>query len=492
VNGNQADNSADHSGAAYVFTRSAGFWSQQDYLKASNTGSFDTFGSAVAIAGETLVIGAPIEQSNATGVNGNQADSASSSGAAYVFNVSNTAIIPNQISGFVWLDNNANGLQDPDEPGFAQTITDFGAPVMALYPQGLLTPIATASLDENSHGRFLFSDLQPGNYYACMSREYDVLGLSVTTQDAGDDAIDSDFDDSPCVYDITINDLRSAKIDLGLVGGPLDPSDPVDPVPGDTGNLDQINIITDSLLINHQWWSASHTFNADNSVIFYSAPSRNGGDRGVARMRLIDNGAEFKFQEWSNLDGFHTNESIDLVIAPQGNWSNDTTQIEVGTALVSGTRRWKTIHFANTFATPPAVKLSLQSANGGDAVDVHVRNITTDSMQIALYEQESKINSGHIVETVGYLLIASDPSSFNVGNAPSTRIELPFQTTGLDVNHNWTTIGNNYQVRLEEDQSRDRETLHVNETVHVIKINDNYLTQVVSDNGGDPSVLRSK
>ncbi len=44
------------------------------------------FGYAVAVSGDTVVVGAPLEDSNATGVNGNQADnSASSSGAAYVF-----------------------------------------------------------------------------------------------------------------------------------------------------------------------------------------------------------------------------------------------------------------------------------------------------------------------------------------------------------------------------------------------------------------------
>ncbi len=86
VNGNQVDNSALDSGAAYVFTRSGGVWSQQAYLKASNTGAGDLFGNHVAVDGDTLVVGAPFEASAATGVNGNQADdSAPDSGAVYVF-----------------------------------------------------------------------------------------------------------------------------------------------------------------------------------------------------------------------------------------------------------------------------------------------------------------------------------------------------------------------------------------------------------------------
>lgn len=86
VNGDQANNSALSAGAAYVFVRSGGLWGQQAYLKASNTEAFDRFGESVAVSGDTVVVGSPNEDSNSTGVNGNQANnSASASGAAYVF-----------------------------------------------------------------------------------------------------------------------------------------------------------------------------------------------------------------------------------------------------------------------------------------------------------------------------------------------------------------------------------------------------------------------
>ena len=86
VNGNQTDTSAFAAGAVYVFVRSGTIWSQQAYLKASNTAAFQQFGFAVAISGDTVVVGANGESSNATGVNGNQADnSAPAAGAAYVF-----------------------------------------------------------------------------------------------------------------------------------------------------------------------------------------------------------------------------------------------------------------------------------------------------------------------------------------------------------------------------------------------------------------------
>ncbi|NBB93540.1 MAG: hypothetical protein GVY32_10280, partial [Gammaproteobacteria bacterium] len=87
VDGNQDDNAALSAGAAYVFTRGgAGNWSQQAYIKASNTGSGDQFGFSVDLDGELLIVGASEEDSAATGVDGNAADdSANDAGAAYVF-----------------------------------------------------------------------------------------------------------------------------------------------------------------------------------------------------------------------------------------------------------------------------------------------------------------------------------------------------------------------------------------------------------------------
>lgn len=97
VNGNQLDNSATNSGAAYVFVRNGDTWTQQAYLKASNTGpavpqappfppANDSFGLSVAIDGDIIAIGSPGESSAATGVNGDQTnDDAPGAGAAYVF-----------------------------------------------------------------------------------------------------------------------------------------------------------------------------------------------------------------------------------------------------------------------------------------------------------------------------------------------------------------------------------------------------------------------
>ncbi|RZJ61619.1 MAG: integrin [Acidovorax sp.] len=88
INNPQGERNVARAGAAYVFTRSAGAWSQQAYIKSSNTGMGQWFGSSLGLSadGNTLAVGAMGEASSARGINGKQTDnSADATGAAYVY-----------------------------------------------------------------------------------------------------------------------------------------------------------------------------------------------------------------------------------------------------------------------------------------------------------------------------------------------------------------------------------------------------------------------
>lgn len=100
IDGNELDDSLPQAGAAYVFARTGDEWEQQAYVKASNTsvvaGSFgDRFGGSLALAvdGSILAVGAPLEDSDTSGVGvgGSQDNSAAQAGAVYVFQRSNAA-----------------------------------------------------------------------------------------------------------------------------------------------------------------------------------------------------------------------------------------------------------------------------------------------------------------------------------------------------------------------------------------------------------------
>jgi hypothetical protein len=84
--GDPKNDAAIDSGAIFMYARQRDEWLNTTFIKASNPGNPDYFGSAIATYGDTLVTTSPGEASDAAGVNGNQAsDAAPSAGAAYVF-----------------------------------------------------------------------------------------------------------------------------------------------------------------------------------------------------------------------------------------------------------------------------------------------------------------------------------------------------------------------------------------------------------------------
>jgi len=77
-----------NSGAVATFTRSGLTWSQLQQLKAANPADGDRFGAAVAIAGDgsLVIVGAPGEDSDAIGFDGDQtSNNRSNSGAVYCY-----------------------------------------------------------------------------------------------------------------------------------------------------------------------------------------------------------------------------------------------------------------------------------------------------------------------------------------------------------------------------------------------------------------------
>jgi hypothetical protein len=62
-------NAAPNSGAVFIYVRNGVNWTQQAFLKASNAAQDDAFGASVALEGDLLVVGAPFQASPGPGVN---------------------------------------------------------------------------------------------------------------------------------------------------------------------------------------------------------------------------------------------------------------------------------------------------------------------------------------------------------------------------------------------------------------------------------------
>ena len=147
VNGDQANNSAGNAGAAYVFVKTGAGWVQQAYLKASNAGTGDNFGQSVAISGDTLVVGAHLEDSDATGVNGSGSNNnASGSGAAYVF-VRNGGGWSQQ--AYLKASNTSGGVK-PDQFGWSVAVSGDTIVVGAYLEDSSATGVDGDQLDDGA------------------------------------------------------------------------------------------------------------------------------------------------------------------------------------------------------------------------------------------------------------------------------------------------------------------------------------------------------
>ena len=127
VNGNQNDNAMYAAGAVYVYVRQGQAWTQQAYVKASNPGLNDHFGSSVALSrdGNTMAVAAHWEASAATGVNGNQNDdSIPQAGAVYIFTRTGTNWTQ---QAYIKASNAGNSAQgDGDQFGFSLALSGDG------------------------------------------------------------------------------------------------------------------------------------------------------------------------------------------------------------------------------------------------------------------------------------------------------------------------------------------------------------------------------
>lgn len=136
-------------GSTYLFARSGGGWSEQRQLAADDAAAGDQFGAAVALNGNTLVVGAPLA---------NLAGKGADAGAAYVwrlaFTTTSLASSPN-----------------PSSAGQPVTLEATVAPVppATSMPTGSVTFYAglanmgAALLDANGHARLVTPDLPTGS-----------------------------------------------------------------------------------------------------------------------------------------------------------------------------------------------------------------------------------------------------------------------------------------------------------------------------------------
>jgi len=192
IDGDGADNSALDAGAVYVFAQGDAGWTQQAYVKASNTESSDQFGYSVALSGDgnTLAVGANLEASSATGVNGDQDDnSVLGAGAVYVF----------IRDGATWSQQayvKASNAEAGDVFGY-QVGLSFDGNTLAVAAQGEDSAASGVNFDETNNdaggagAAYVFARnganwTQQAYLKASNPEENDLFGSSIAISDDGD------------------------------------------------------------------------------------------------------------------------------------------------------------------------------------------------------------------------------------------------------------------------------------------------------------------
>jgi hypothetical protein len=242
VNGDEGNNTTNNSGAAYVFHRNGTEWTQEAFLKSSQSKSEDKFGWSVAISGETIVIGAK-------GSNFNNEEFFE--GSAYVF-------IKEQDE---WVEE-ARLLSDEteidDQFGYSVAISGDNIIISAYYEDSSSLGINGDSLDNSS--------LRSGAAYL-YNRVSGIWNQQYYLKASNTDANDN------------FGHSVSISGDTYVVGSPLEDSSAIDADPLDNSSLDSGAVYTFQLNNNID-------FQAGHSALFYN-PEQSG--HGINVYMLADN-----------------------------------------------------------------------------------------------------------------------------------------------------------------------------------------------------------
>jgi hypothetical protein len=256
---NKTIGSNSSQGAAYVFVRSGGVWTQQREMTAGNGAAKDLFGDSVALNGNTALIGA----------NGKS----KGRGAAYVF----------VRSGEVWTQQHemtaSNGAAK-DQFGFSVALSDNG--------NTAVIGAATNTVHETYKGAayvFVRSGevwTQQQELAASNGHAYDYFGWSVAV--SGDTAVITAYRDSGNGVGVAYVFVRSGKV------------------------WTQQKELTASDSAQYDQFGASVTVSGDTAVI--GAPGKN--DQGVAYV-FVRSGTEWTQQQ--ELTGSDTNFGISVALS---------------------------------------------------------------------------------------------------------------------------------------------------------------------------------
>jgi hypothetical protein len=243
----------------------------------------------------------------------------------------------------------------------------------------------------------------------------------------------------------------------------------------------------------HEWKRVFFENTFTNPVVIAKSMSFNDGDPAVLRIRNIDSaGFEIRIQEWNYLDDQHLQEEVGYIVMEAGGYVlPGGAKVEAGKFTTNKTSCFLRISFDESFNKTPVIVTSITTFNGSDTVTGRLKKVSADGFKFRMQEQEAN-RQAHTTEEISY--IAWEPSENTLGS-----LAFEVANTADTINHNFKSISfsdqlfsdtpvmiadmqscdggdtaglrwdnKDYQgadIKVEEEQSRDRETRHTTETV---------------------------
>jgi hypothetical protein len=284
-----------------------------------------------------------------------------------------------------------------------------------------------------------------------------------------------------------------ADADADGVGDGVDPDDDNDGVLDvqDAFPLDKTRSgmqTVGSASANEDWQTIALTHQYQNPVLVAGPPTYNDNEPGVARLRAISsNSLELRFEEWQDPNGEHASETVSYLVIEEGIFSKpDGSVWEAGTFELSGSghENFSTESFRVRFEGPPALFLTVQTANDASPVTVRAKEVTAGGFKAGLFEDDPLI-ADHGTETIGYLAVYAPSGSSTI---ILEWVDTAYDLEAVDVGSDFVPVGET-TLKLQQADPQG-EPMPGTETVDTLRLSEQVFAQVVSVSDTDTASLR--
>ena len=248
------------------------------------------------------------------------------------------------------------------------------------------------------------------------------------------------------------------------------------------------------------WHGLSFDGSYEDPVVVMGPLSKNGGQPGHVRIRDVTGGGlKWQIEEWEYLDEKHTRESVSYLVVEKGTHDVGGASIEAGT--LEADENWQSTTLDGSFDGSPVVLSQSQTFAGNDPIVVRLQDVSGSGFDARV--QEAEIRGGHTDERIGYIAVDGSGGSFESGTvttdddwvspSPSTAYDDPGFVASVQTTNGSDTVGlrhddlaaSDVDVQLEEEESRDGETSHTEETIGYVFGENGPITGTGSGGGGD-------